>query len=89
MKYPIRETLAIICDAMVPVKAWQAIVALCRSANPGAPWEELPPPDIEADVIEALVPGQVLKLGLRTAGNLGTFAQQGGSHAQEVRGPVV
>jgi hypothetical protein len=92
VKYPIRETLAVVRDGTEPEATWADVVALCRAACPSAPWDGLVWPDIGRDVSAAttwleaqladLPDARGLYLGLDTLnmrGGRGTNIEIGGS----------
>jgi hypothetical protein len=92
MKLPIRETLTVVREYTQPRRAWADIVALCRKAEPSAPWDDLAPPDVERDIVvatawleqqlAALTDARGLYLGLDTLnmqGGRGTNVEIGGS----------
>jgi hypothetical protein len=50
---PTDEVLDAIRTSPTPGEAWHAALSVCRRTIPAAPWDELAPPELEADITDA------------------------------------
>jgi hypothetical protein len=51
--YPIDAVLDVVRTHVDPSVGWARIVELCRAVAQDAPWDALPMPDVEHDIVEA------------------------------------